>query len=136
MSHTHHLHDAAPAPSAAERAIAEMRALLGSSGPASRWRQLSVRQRKIICAMAGLSQYLAEGDELGVFDVAQREAIRRALMELAEVTALFQGNALVPAEWRKSCRSLPVVEQAAIAAPSHPLHERLDLLKTVVGSGQ
>ena len=78
-------------PSAAEVALAEMRAQFGRNGAASRWSRLPTRARAVICYAAGVSTTLA-GQALDQFDFDQQEAIRLALGELLTTLHEFDGG--------------------------------------------
>ncbi|WP_342059169.1 hypothetical protein [Aeromonas sp. OTU364] len=90
-------------PSAADRALAEMRAQFGRNGTASRWSRLPTRARAVICYAAGLSTTLA-GRELDQFDFEQQEAIRLALGELLATLREFDGSVLHRQEWHRTTR--------------------------------
>ncbi|AHE50054.1 hypothetical protein AH4AK4_2613 [Aeromonas hydrophila 4AK4] len=90
-------------PSAADRALAEMRAQFGRNGAASRWSRLPTRARAAICYAAGLSPTLA-GRELDQFDFEQQEAIRLALGELLATLHEFDGGVLHRREWHRTTR--------------------------------
>ncbi|MBV7469131.1 hypothetical protein [Aeromonas sp. sif0611] len=90
-------------PSAADRALAEMRAQFGRNGAASRWSRLPTRARAVICYAAGLSTTSA-GRELGQFDFDQQEAIRLALGELLATLREFDGSVLHRREWHRTTR--------------------------------
>ena len=90
-------------PSAAEVALAEMRAQFGRNGPASRWSRLPTRARAVICYAAGVSTTQA-GRELDQFDFDQQEAIRLALGELMATLHEFDGGVLHRREWHRTTR--------------------------------
>lgn len=94
-------------PSAAEVALAEMRAQFGRNGAASRWSRLPTRARAVICYAAGLSTTYGTR-ELGQFDFDQQEAIRLALGELLATLHEFDGSVLHRREWhRPTGRNVP-----------------------------
>ncbi|MEL1215016.1 hypothetical protein [Aeromonas caviae] len=88
-------------PSAAEVALAEMRAQFGRNGAASRWSRLPARARAVICYAAGLSTTYGTR-ELGQFDFDQQEAIRLALGELLATLHEFDGGVLHRREWHRT----------------------------------
>ncbi|MFL9691762.1 hypothetical protein [Aeromonas media] len=90
-------------PSAAEVALAEMRAQFGRNGAASRWSRLPTRARAVICYAAGLSTTYGTR-ELGQFDFDQQEAIRLALGELLATLHEFDGGVLHRREWHRTTR--------------------------------
>ncbi|MDX7921651.1 hypothetical protein SJS82_06870 [Aeromonas media] len=90
-------------PSAAEVALAEMRAQFGRNGAASRWSRLPTRARAVICYAAGLSTTYG-ARELGQFDFDQQEAIRLALGELIATLHEFDGGVLHRREWHRTTR--------------------------------
>lgn len=90
-------------PSAADRALAEMRAQFGRNGAASRWSRLPTRARAVICYAAGLSTTYG-GRELDQFDFDQQEAIRHALGELLATLHEFDGGVLHRREWHRTIR--------------------------------
>lgn len=87
-------------PSAAEVALAEMRAQFGRNGAASRWSRLPTRARAVICYAAGLSTTYGTR-ELDQFDFDQQEAIRLALGELLATLHEFDGGVLHRREWHR-----------------------------------
>ncbi|HHQ4490120.1 TPA: hypothetical protein ACSP71_000507 [Aeromonas hydrophila] len=94
-------------PSAADRALAEMRAQFGRNGAASRWSRLPTRARAVICYAAGLSTTYG-GRELAQFDIEQQEALRLALGELLATLHEFDGGMLDRREWhRPTGRNVP-----------------------------
>ena len=92
-------------PSAAEVALAEMRAQFGRNGAASRWSRLPTRARAVICYAAGVSTTQA-GRELDQFDFDQQEAIRLALGELMATLHEFDGGVLHRREWHRTTRRI------------------------------
>lgn len=90
-------------PSAAEVALAEMRAQFGRNGAASRWSRLPTRARAVICYAAGLSTTYGTR-ELDQFDFEQQEAIRLALGELLATLHEFDGGVLHRREWHRTTR--------------------------------
>lgn len=94
-------------PSAAEMALAEMRAQFGRNGAASRWSRLPTRARAVICYAAGLSTTYG-GRELAQFDIEQQEALRLAMGELLATLHEFDGGVLDRREWhRPTGRNVP-----------------------------
>ncbi|WP_323899029.1 hypothetical protein [Aeromonas hydrophila] len=94
-------------PSAADVALAEMRAQFGRNGAASRWSRLPARTRAVICYAAGLSTTYS-GRELAQFDIEQQEALRLALGELLATLHEFDGGVLDRREWhRPTGRNVP-----------------------------
>jgi len=135
-------------PSAAEVALAEMRAQFGRNGAASRWSRLPTRARAVICYAAGLSTTYGTR-ELGQFDFDQQEAIRLALGELLATLHEFDGGVLHRREWHRTTgrskgptrsereqaelenkRRAELNEQAGI------LESRRAVLQKVAGNGQ
>lgn len=135
-------------PSAAEVALAEMRAQFGRNGAASRWSRLPTRARAVICYAAGLSTTYGTR-ELDQFDFEQQEAIRLALGELLATLHEFDGGVLHRREWHRTTgrskgptrsereqaelenkRRAELNEQAGI------LENRRAVLKKVAGNGQ
>ncbi|MGL6052891.1 MAG: hypothetical protein ACRC16_23420, partial [Aeromonas salmonicida] len=95
-------------PSAADVALAEMRAQFGRNGAASRWSRLPARTRAVICYAAGLSTTYGTR-ELDQFDFDQQEAIRLALGELLATLHEFDGGVLHRREWhRPTGRNVPI----------------------------
>ncbi len=94
-------------PSAAEVALAEMRAQFGRNGAASRWSRLPTRTRAVICYAAGLSTTYGTR-ELAQFDIEQQEALRLVLGELLATLHEFDGGVLDRREWhRPTGREVP-----------------------------
>lgn len=134
-------------PSAADRALAEMRAQFGRNGAASRWSRLPTRARAVICYAAGLSTTLA-GRELKQFDFEQQEAIRLALGELLATLLEFDGSVLHRREWHRTTgREVPTgsaLEQAEhenkrraeLNEQAGILESRIAALRKAAGNGQ
>ncbi|WP_429169230.1 hypothetical protein [Aeromonas rivipollensis] len=135
-------------PSAAEVALAEMRAQFGRNGAASRWSRLPTQARAVICYAAGLSTTYGTR-ELDQFDFDQQEAIRLALGELLATLHEFDGGVLHRREWHRPTgrnkgptrsereqaelenkRRAELNEQAGI------LESRRAVLQKVAGNGQ
>ncbi len=134
-------------PSAAEVALAEMRAQFGRNGAASRWSRLPTRARAVICYAAGLSTTYG-GRELAQFDIEQQEALRLALGELLATLHEFDGGVLDHREWhRPTGREVPAgsaLEQAAhenkqralLNEKASTLEGRIAALRKAAGNGQ
>lgn len=135
-------------PSAAEVALAEMRAQFGRNGAASRWSRLPTRARAVICYAAGLSTTYGTR-ELGQFDFDQQEAIRLALGELLATLHEFDGGVLHRREWHRTTRRIEgptrsEQEQAAhenkrraeLNEQASVLENRRAVLQKVAGNGQ
>ncbi len=135
-------------PSAAEVALAEMRAQFGRNGAASRWSRLPTRARAVICYAAGVSTTQA-GRELDQFDFDQQEAIRLALGELMATLHEFDGGVLHRREWHRTTRRIEgptrsELEQAAFEDKRRALlneqagilESRRAVLQKVAGKGQ
>lgn len=135
-------------PSAAENALAEMRARFGRNGAASRWSRLPARARAVICYAAGISPSAA-AQELGQFEFDQQEAIRLALGDLLATLREFDGSVLHRREWHRTARHIDgptrsELEQAELEnkrraelnAQAGTLESRLAALRKVAGSGQ
>ncbi|WP_426008285.1 hypothetical protein [Aeromonas salmonicida] len=136
-------------PSAADVALAEMRAQFGRNGAASRWSRLPTKARAIVCYAADISPELGKSMELHDFDVTQREAIRLALSDLLATLREFDGSVLHRYEWHQphhhaegpsrsereqaeheDKRRAELNEQAGI------LESRRAVMKKVAGNGQ
>ena len=135
-------------PSAAEVALAEMRAQFGRNGAASRWSRLPTRARAVICYAAGVSTTQA-GRELDQFDFDQQEAIRLALGELMATLHEFDGGVLHRREWHRTTRriegptrseqeqaELENKRRAELNEQAGMLESRRAVLQKVAGSGQ
>ncbi|MGN5127723.1 hypothetical protein [Aeromonas sp. 30P] len=135
-------------PSAAEAALAEMRARFGRNGAASRWSRLPTRARAVICYAAGISPSAA-AQELGQFEFDQQEAIRLALGDLLATLREFDGSVLHRREWHRTARHIDgptrsELEQAELEnkrraelnAQAGTLESRLAALRKVAGNGQ
>ncbi|WP_421245453.1 hypothetical protein [Aeromonas sanarellii] len=92
-------------PSAAEVALAEMRAQFGRNGAASRWSRLPTRARAVICYAAGVSTTYGNR-ELDQFDFDQQEAIRLAMGDLLATLHEFDGGVLHRREWHRTTRRI------------------------------
>ncbi|MCR4450805.1 hypothetical protein [Aeromonas veronii] len=135
-------------PSAAEAALADMRARFGRNGAASRWSRLPTRARAVICYAAGISPSAAS-QELGQFEFDQQEAIRLALGDLLATLREFDGSVLHRREWHRTARHIDgptrsELEQAELEnkrraelnAQAGTLESRLAALRKVAGNGQ
>ncbi|AUY12015.1 hypothetical protein [Aeromonas sp. ASNIH2] len=134
-------------PSAAEVALAEMRAQFGRNGAASRWSRLPTRTRAVICYAAGLSTTYGTR-ELDHFDFEQQEAIRLALGELLATLHEFDGGVLDRREWhRPTGREVPTGSEreqaelenkrrAELNEQASVLENRRAVLQKVAGKGQ
>ena len=134
--------------SAAEVALAEMRARIGRNGAASRWSRLTTKARAIVCYAAGISPQLAQ-KELEQFAFEQQEALRRALADMMAMLREFDGGVLHRREWHKPVRRVEgptrsELEQAEfenkrryeLNAQASELENRLAVARKVVGNGQ
>ena len=135
-------------PSAAEVALAEMRAQFGRNGASSRWSRLPTRARAVICYAAGVSTTQA-GRELDQFDFDQQEAIRLALGELMATLHEFDGGVLHRREWHRTTRRIEGPTRSEREQAEHENKRRAELneqasilesrravLQKVAGSGQ
>lgn len=135
-------------PSAAEVALAEMRAKFGRNGAASRWSRLPTRARAVICYAAGVSTTQA-GRELDQFDFDQQEAIRLALGELMATLHEFDGGVLHRREWHRTTRRIEGPTRSEREQAEHENKRRAELneqagilesrravLQKVAGKGQ
>lgn len=85
--------------SAGEKTLAAMRQQLGRSGPASRWAALSLSARKMICYAAHLYPKTHASMELDEMTIEQREAIRRGIKIVREISAAFGESLLDRRDW-------------------------------------
>ncbi len=135
-------------PSAAEVALAEMRAQFGRNGAASRWSRLPTRARAVICYAAGVSTTQA-GRELDQFDFDQQEAIRLALGALLATLHEFDGGVLHRREWHRTTRRIEGPTRSEREQAEHENKRRAELneqasmlesrravLQKVAGKGQ
>lgn len=135
-------------PSAAEVALAEMRAQFGRNGAASRWSRLPTRARAVICYAAGVSTTQA-GRELDQFDFDQQEAIRLALGALLATLHEFDGGVLHRREWHRTTRRIEGPTRSEREQAEHEnkrraelneqagiLESRMAVVRKVAGSGQ
>lgn len=135
-------------PSAAEVALAEMRAQFGRNGAASRWSRLPTRARAVICYAAGLSTTYGTR-ELGQFDFDQQEAIRLALGALLATLHEFDGGVLHRREWHRTTRriegptrseqeqaELENKQRALLNEKASTLEGRIAALRKAAGNGQ
>ena len=134
--------------SAAEVALAEMRARIGRNGAASRWSRLPTRARAVICYAAGISPSAA-AQELGQFEFDQQEAIRVALGDLLATLREFDGSVLHRREWHRTTRriegptrseqeqaELENKRRAELNEQASVLENRRAVLQKVAGNGQ
>lgn len=135
-------------PSAAEVALAEMRAQFGRNGAASRWSRLPTRARAVICYAAGLSTTYGTR-ELDQFDFDQQEAIRLAMGALLATLHEFDGGVLHRREWHRTTRRIEGPTRSEREQAEHENKRRAELneqasilesrravLQKVAGSGQ
>lgn len=135
-------------PSAAEVALAEMRAQFGRNGAASRWSRLPTRARAVICYAAGLSTTYGTR-ELDQFDFDQQEAIRLALGALLATLHEFDGGVLHRREWHRPTGRIEGPTSSEQEQAEHENKRRAELneqagmlesrravLQKVAGSGQ
>ncbi len=135
-------------PSAAEVALAEMRAQFGRNGAASRWSRLPTRARAVICYAAGLSTTYGTR-ELDQFDFDQQEAIRLALGELLATLHEFDGGVLHRREWHRTTRRIEGQtrseqeqaehenrQRALLNEKASTLEGRIAALRKAAGNGQ
>lgn len=135
-------------PSAAEVALAEMRAQFGRNGAASRWSRLPTRARAVICYAAGLSTTYGTR-ELDQFDFDQQEAIRLVLGELLATLHEFDGGVLHRREWHRTTRRIEGPtrseqeqaehenrQRALLNEKASTLEGRIAALRKAAGNGQ
>ena len=136
-------------PSAADVALAEMRAQFGRNGAASRWSRLPIKARAVICYAAGLSPERYKGMELVEFDFEQQEAIRLALGELLATLHEFDGGVLHRREWHRVTRRHEGPTRSELEQATHEekrrtelneqagiLESRIAVMKKAAGNGQ
>lgn len=136
-------------PSAADVALAAMRAQFGRNGAASRWSRLPAKARAVICYAAGLSPEQHKGMELDQFGFDQQEAIRLALGELLASLHEFDGGVLHRREWHRTTRrhegpTRSELEQAEhenqrralLTEQASVLESRIAVMRKVPGNGQ
>ena len=146
---TAQIFELAQQPSAAEVALAEMRAKFGRNGAASRWSRLPTRARAVICFAAGLSPERFKGMELGELDFEQQEAIRLALGELLATLHEFDGGVPHRREWHRTTgrskgptrsereqAELENKRRAELNEQASVLENRRAVMKKVAGNGQ
>jgi hypothetical protein len=95
--------------SAGNAALAEMRQQLGRSGPAARWSALSLSARQMICYAAHLHPKTTASLELDEMTIEQREAIRRGIKLVREISGAFGESLLDRRDWML----IPMRETAA-----------------------
>lgn len=135
-------------PSAADVALADMRAQFGRNGAASRWSRLPAKARAVICYAAGVSTTAARL-ELDQFDFDQQEAIRLALGELLTTLHEFDGGVLHRREWHRPTRRIEGPARSDLEQAEHEnnrraelneqagiLESRIAVMRKVPGNGQ
>ena len=135
-------------PSAADVALADMRAQFGRNGAASRWSRLLAKSRAVICYAAGVSTTAARL-ELDQLDFDQKEAIRLALGELLTTLHEFDGGVLHRREWHRSIRRIEGPARSEREQVEHEnkrraelneqagiLESRIAVMRKVPGNGQ
>lgn len=80
-------------------ALAEMRQQLGRSGPGARWSALSLSARQMICYAAHLPPKIHASMELDEMTLEQREAIRRGIKLVREISGAFGEQLLDRRDW-------------------------------------
>lgn len=98
--------------SAGNAALAEMRQQLGRSGPGARWSALSLSARQMICYAAHLHPKTTASLELDEMTIEQREAIRRGIKLVREISGAFGEQLLDRRDWML----IPMRETAANSA--------------------
>ena len=83
----------------AASAIANMRAMLHHSGPASRWQKLSKEARRMICFGAGLRPSDYADRDLDDMTTDERDAIRKSLVAIRETATAFGEGLLTRRDW-------------------------------------
>lgn len=111
-------------PSAADVALAEMRAQFGRNGAASRWSRLPTKARAIVCYAAEISPELGKSMELHDFDVTQREAIRLALSDLLATLRAFDGSVLHRHEWHRPHHHAEGPSRSELEQAEHEINQR------------
>lgn len=135
-------------PSAAEAALADMRAKFGRNGAASRWSRLPARARAVICYAAGISPSAAS-QELDQFEFDQQEALRVALGDLLATLREFDGAVLHRREWHRTTRRIEGPSRSELEQAEHEgkrraelneqasiLESRIAVARKVAGNGQ
>ncbi|MBZ6064672.1 hypothetical protein LA374_00370 [Aeromonas schubertii] len=100
--------------SAGECHLAAMRALFGRTGAEARWERLSAMQRAVICYAARINPREGMEKALHEFDLAEREALRRAIGDLLALGDVW-GGGMDRREWA-AIRAPQPVEDAAVEA--------------------
>lgn len=134
--------------SAADVALAEIRAQFGRNGAASRWSRLPTKARSVICYAAGIST-TAAGQALDQLDFEQQEAIRLALGDLLATLREFEGSVLHRREWHRTTRRIEGPSRSELEQAEHEdkrraelneqasiLESRRAVMKKVAGNGQ
>lgn len=129
MSSTAQVIDLVPPTSAAETALAEIRAQLGRNGAASSWSSLPIMARALICRAAGLPE-VGRLLELNQFEIEQQEAIRLTLRELLPILQVFSGTVLARREWYRTNRQREQVQPEPKNSHHGPPANRADTLES------
>ncbi|MNS97431.1 hypothetical protein D3C72_1317620 [compost metagenome] len=103
--------------SAAEQALAEIRAMFGRNTTAYRWSRLPVKTKDLICRAARLPDE-ARWLELDAFEIEQQEVIRLTLRDLMPALQVFSGTALDRRVWYRTNR--PSHTQRTPVTPAAP----------------
>lgn len=139
-SHLKLIDTAHPAPSHSitpEQGIQSLRALFGHTGAESRWARMTREQRAAVCCAAGLLPSQSADKNLNQFELAEREAIRRAMIALLSLQTLWGAAGLERGEW--AAITVPTEEserRTGIAKKAGSLSQRIAALKGLAPSGQ
>lgn len=128
--------------SAGNAALAEMRQQLGRSGPGARWAALSLSARQMICYAAHLPPKIHASMELDEMTLEQREAIRRGIKLVREISGAFGEQLLDRRDWMLipmretaansvEAKKAEILRRVQLGQQARSLQARLDTLKAM-----
>ena len=128
--------------SAGNAALAEMRQQLGRSGPGARWSALSLSARQMICYAAHLHPKTHASLELDEMTIEQREAIRRGIKLVREISGAFGEQLLDRRDWMlipmretaansAEAKKAEILRRVQLNQQARSLQSRLDAIKAM-----
>lgn len=122
-----------------EQGIQSLRDLFGRTSAESRWARMTREQRAAVCCAAGLLPSQSADKNLNQFELAEREAIRRAIQNLLALQELWGAAGLERGEWAsiKDQQKEEEERRSAIARQASVLAQRRAALQQIAqASGQ
>lgn len=120
-----------------EQGIQSLRALFGRTSAESRWSRMSREQRAAVCCAAGMLPSQSADKPLHQFELAEREALRRAIQTLLALQELWGTAGLERGEWAAiTGQNEDAERRTSIAHRTGQLNQRIAALKGFAQSGQ